>query len=402
MIKKRILFVDDEAKVLEGLRRMLYSMRNEWEMMFITSAKKALQILEGLEFDVIVSDMKMPEMDGAELLNIVKEKYPHIIRIILSGYSDKDMIMRTLGATDQFLSKPCSPETLKTTINNVLSAQKTVARKELRALVSELTSLPTLPDLYVKLKTTLDSSSSSFTEIADIISTDVSVSAKVLQLVNSAFFGLRQRIENIHRAVVYLGMETLKAIVLTTDVFSKFTVEEVKKFHIDELYRHSVFVCFLARKIFENKVNNLLLIDEVGMMGLLHDIGKIVLIRNKPAEYDTIYKQKLSSPEHLSDLEEQILGITHEEVGGYLMALWGLPDPIVKGISCHHSPLLHPDDDFSTFSAVYIANVLAHRNAEDKIIKDNLRFDDTYISKLRVSEDIPKWQELCKSFIVKG
>ncbi|MEO7650489.1 MAG: response regulator, partial [Bryobacteraceae bacterium] len=104
---KQLLFVDDEPKVLEGLKRSLRPMREDWNMSFVTSGAEALQTLEQAPFDVIVSDMRMPVMDGAQLLNEVRQRFPQVVRIVLSGQSDKELIYQSIAATHQYLDKPC-------------------------------------------------------------------------------------------------------------------------------------------------------------------------------------------------------------------------------------------------------------------------------------------------------
>ena len=105
--KTRILFVDDEPLVLQGLQRMLRPMRNEWEMAFVESGRRALEEMATLPFQVVVSDMRMPGMNGAQFLSHVQELYPRTVRLILSGHADKDLIMKCVGTAHQFLAKPC-------------------------------------------------------------------------------------------------------------------------------------------------------------------------------------------------------------------------------------------------------------------------------------------------------
>ena len=427
-MKKRILFVDDESRVLAGLRRMLYPLRNEWDMTFAGSGREALSILEnGEEYDAIVSDMRMPDIDGSELLNTVKERYPNMVRFILSGYSDRDMILRTIGSTDQFLTKPCDPEMLKETLNKAFEAQKMVDKRRIQKMVSGMKNLPTLPDLYLKLREVLSSSKSSFRQIADIVSQDVTVTAKVLQLVNSAFFGLRHRIENIQHAVTYLGLETLKAVVLTADVFSKFSEQEIERFNVRELYRHSISVGVLGKKIAETISSDKLFIDEVGMIGILHDIGQVVFIRNKAEEYYELLQANRQMPMGLYAFEEKRFGISHAELGGYLMSLWGLPENIVNAISFHHHPTLGSKTQFSGTTAVYVANILDHEPAwdipqtgtapadgvqqpgvpgnepqqpasvDESILHDLSGFDVKYLETLGITNNIALWRKMCQN-----
>jgi len=398
--KARILFVDDEQKVLEGLERMLHSMRKEWHMTFINSGKDALAIMQHLPFDVVISDMRMPEMDGAELLGEVKKLYPQTVCFILSGYSDKEMILKTVGPADRFLNKPCSAQELKESISKALKARGSIGDKEsLMAMVAGMKRLPTMPALYTKLQELLNSKNSSLKDISDVIAKDISMTAKALQLVNSAFFGLRHQIKDINHAVVYLGIETIKAIIITTDVFSKFTPEEVKVFDIKELYKHSIITGVLASKIAATISEEL--VDPSAMAGMLHDIGKIIFIQNKAEEYKAVCERyrKERIPYHV--LEKEWIDTNHAEIGGYLMSVWGLPSKIVDAISFHHQPLTSEKSAIvNVTTVIHIANYLYYKlcNLEEEA---GSRLDERYVQQLALKKDIGKWMVLGKPVVEK-
>lgn len=394
--KKRIIFVDDEQKVIDGLKRMLFVMRDKWEMYFVTTGKRALEIMSAKDFDVIVSDMRMPEMDGAELLAQVKDLYPHTIRFILSGYSEEDMILKTVGHTHQFLTKPCNAEELKTVICAALDAQSAVGgKKELIAAVSKMNDLPSLPELYVKVRKLLESPSSSFQDISDVIAKDISMTAKILQLVNSAFFGLRHKINSLQQATVFLGIKTIKGIIIATDVFSKFSDEEVETFCIKELYRHSILSGVLAGKIAAT-VNNKL-VDQASMAGMLHDIGRIMFIRNKPSEYKDILKKSQEMKQDLYIVEQKMLTINHGEIGAYLMSLWRLEPEIVHAIAFHHQPELANDSAFSIVTAVYMADVLYYELVSPEMNLSGINY--SYLKKLNVYKLLPQWRDMAKTLV---
>ena len=238
--RKRILFVDDEARILEGLRRMLRVMRSQWDMMFAGSAAEALQELETRPYDVIVSDMRMPGMHGADLLESVKRKYPRMVRIALSGQTSKEEVLRAVGPVHQYLPKPCDADTLKATITRVCSFREILVNPRLQGLITQLESLPCISSFYTELIEELHSDDASVQKVSGIISQDIGMTVKVLQMVNSAFFGVRQHVQSLAQAVTLLGLETIRSLALTAKIFSCFEPVSLQNFSIHSLWQHCV------------------------------------------------------------------------------------------------------------------------------------------------------------------
>src|SRR5581483_2981795 len=142
---KRILFVDDEPKVLDGLQRMLYPLRNDWEMVFVASTQEALECLAKSEFDVLVTDVRMPEMAGMQLLAEVVERYPKVIRMILSGSVEQEMTLPSVMLAHQYLIKPCHPDTLRSAVERVAKFKVMLDDPQLRLVISKTQSLPSIP-----------------------------------------------------------------------------------------------------------------------------------------------------------------------------------------------------------------------------------------------------------------
>ena len=204
-MKKRILFVDDEDMVLQGLRRMLRPLREEWDMEFAESGVKALELMAQHPFDVIVSDMRMPGMNGAELLNEVMVRHPKTVRLILSGQAEKDLIVKCVGATHQYLAKPCEPDALRATVARTTSLEFNISNERIRAVVSRIDKLPSLPSLYIELNKVLAEEDVSMEQVGEVVRKDIAMTCQVLKIVNSAFFGLRREVTTPDEAASYLG-----------------------------------------------------------------------------------------------------------------------------------------------------------------------------------------------------
>ena len=346
-MKKRILFVDDEPSVLHALGRMLRRARHEWDMEFAGSGQEALDRLAASAVDVVVSDVRMPGMDGSELLQRVRERYPTAVRIALSGQCDRQTALKAVGPTHQFLSKPCDSETLKSTVARACRLYDRLDQQQHKRIVSHIQSIPSLPAVYAELVTELESPDASIRRAGQIVSRDVGMTAKVLQLVSSGFFGTPQQVASPSEAVSLLGLDTIRPLAFSADAFSPFSPHCVHARSLEILTEHSLAVAEAARAIAEAESNDPALIGGAYLAGMLHDVGLFVL-----AHYD---------PQHFLAAQATCSRTTHADLGASLLGLWGLPDPIVEAVAQHHRPDLPADRPFGPLAAVRAADALQNR-----------------------------------------
>ena len=359
-----IIFVDDEINIIQGLQRMLYPFRKDWNMSFCNSGEEALQLLATNKFDVVVSDMRMPKIDGLHLFTKIKELYPNIVRIILSGYTEKESILNLPNVAHQFLSKPCDAATLKESIERISRLRDFVNNEKMLKLISGISNIPTLPDIYVKLQKEISSSAASIKGVGEIISKDVAMTTKILQLVNSAFFGVSQKITDPVYAVSFLGFETIKSLALYVKIFSSLSFNDYNKFFAERVFQHSYRVGELARKIIRSEIYDKSVLDTTFLGGLIHDIGKLVLLQT-PDYTEKIHKQMADNKLSFVEAEYKLFETSHSEVGAYLLGLWGLPVPILEIAAFHDVPLKQEDIEASPMSAVHLANMLVNQEKFD-------------------------------------
>jgi HD-like signal output (HDOD) protein/ActR/RegA family two-component response regulator len=391
-MKKRILFVDDEVNVLQGLRRMLNAMRHEWDMVFVESGQEALALLAQAPCDVIVSDMRMPGMDGVQLLTQVMERFPLTIRIILSGYADSSMVLKAVGPVHQYLAKPCDAATIQVTVARACALRSLLADPTLQGLVAGMQTLPTLPTLYLEVLEAVQAPHGSLERVGDIMGRDMSMTAKMLQLVNSAFFGLRRHVSSPGEAVKLLGLDTIKALVLSMQIFSHFDHQQEGAFALDVLWQHSLATSTCAKRIAQEEQQDRHVVDHAFMAGLLHDVGTLILAANLPDLYRATRVQAQAHGTTVWEAERALLGTTHAEVGAYLLGLWGLPDPIVEALAFHHCPSACPDQRFSPLTAVHIANALVHTEDSTEAGGTAVALDSAYVAQLGLSERLSTWR----------
>lgn len=394
---KRILFVDDEPKVLQGLQRMLRHQRDAWEMVFADGGQQALRLLEEKPFDVVVSDMMMPGMDGAQLLTEVMARFPQTVRIVLSGHSNQEANLRLVGPAHQYLSKPCDPEHLTETVRRACALRDLLADVQLKQLVSQLKSLPSLPDIYVKVMNEMQKEEPSLAHIGELISLDIAMSVKILQLVNSAFFGLPREVSSPAEAVVFLGIETVKALVLSVKLFSQFEHKTSALFSVERLWEHSHMVAMVARMIAAEEKLSRQMVNQAFIAGLLHDVGRLILVAGMPQQYNEVVKLAREQGISLWQAEKSLLGATHAEVGAYLLGLWGLPNPVVEAVALHHRPAFGLNQGLQLPTIIHVANVLIHERDVDR---DGFQYDELdrgHIQQLMLEDMVEVWRQMAKA-----
>ena len=394
-MKRRILFVDDEPMVLNGLQRTLRKMRREWDMTFVGSGREALEVLGKKPMDVIVSDLRMPEMDGGRLLAEVKKQHPQVVRIILSGQLDQEMTLKSVQLAHQSLSKPCDAEVLKHTLAKLFALRDFLSDDSIKSIISQIESLPSMPSIYTEIVTEMQSEDPAIKKVGEIISKDLSMTAKILQMVNSAFFGLFQKIKSPEQAVMMLGMETIKALVLSVKIFSEFNQKSFAWFNIDDLFNHSLAVSLHAKTIIKNENLDQGLINNSMMAGLLHDLGKLILATNFEKSYRQVLTEAEGTGKNLLDLEYEAFGTSHAEIGAYLMGLWRLENSIIEAIAFHHLPARSMTQNMGLLAAVHVGNALDHEAQTPSGESTELQCDTEYLNKLEITNRIPPWRQAC-------
>ncbi len=394
-----VLFVDDETNVLNGLRLVLRPLKGAWEMAYAENGMEALEILSEKRFDVIISDMRMPGMDGGDLLSEVQRLYPHMLRIILSGYSDQEMIMKTVKPAHQFLSKPCNHKDLQDTVERSMRLRSVLGNERIRSILSDVDALPSLPEVYGKLEEELRKEVPSLQLLGDLIEQDMGLTASLLKLVNSSFFGLRRHVSSPHQAVVLLGTETVKSLMLIIELVKGFVVDKSIGFSATLLWQHSTHVGHIARCASERLGMGKDVVDHAFIAGLLHDVGKLVLLTRFKSEYMKVLELVRTEGVYVNTAEQQVFGATHAEMGAYLLALWGLPPSVVEAVQHHHAPVYGETAEFGPMAAVHIGNVLERQIHVINAHYEQPKMDEMYIRALGLEGRLGELETMCRELL---
>ncbi|HEY1555371.1 MAG TPA: HDOD domain-containing protein [Kofleriaceae bacterium] len=348
--KKRILFVDDEPAILAGLKSLLRKERDRWEMVFASGAEAALAELTKQPFDVVISDMRMPGMDGAALLARIKQESPSTVRVMMTGHAESEAILRALPSTHQLLSKPCFAGTLRAVLERCRGLDAGIGDASILAVVGGLDRLPSPPAMYVALTDIVADGRASPADVAAIIEDDPAVAAKVLQLANTSYFGEGRAICSIERAVSCLGNERIQYMVLATSSFTEVSCEP-SGIDIDAIQRDGRESARAVRRLVTEREAG----DIAFAAALLHDVGHIVLGLGMGAAYRRVLARAETTRQPLHVVERELLHLTHADVGACLLDLWGLPRSIVEAVRYHHDPDAAPAETRAIAAAVHAA-----------------------------------------------
>lgn len=392
---KWILFVDDEPRVLSGIRKSMRRKRDSWEMVFAESGAAALAQLERRPFDVIVSDMRMPEMDGAELLTQAQRRFPNVIRIVLSGHAEFEATLRAASVAHRFLVKPCDSEKLEDAIQRALHLRGLLRDPDLAQALASVNDLPSLPSTYAELNRMLADPRIGIPEIARLVEKDMGMCAKIFQFANSAALSGRRAVTSIQQALMFLGTNMLKNLVLSVEVFDAFSTSlETSGFSLERSQRHAVLTAGIAQKLVASRH----MAEDTFIAAILHDVGHLVIASQMPKRYAEITAAAAAKDLPRHAVEREILGIGHGQIGAYLLGLWGLPFTVVEAVAHHHDPGSVSHFEFDTLGAVHVANVLAHEvdDGGDTVFDPMNR---SYLGRVGKEGAIGEWRDLAETCV---
>jgi len=393
---KRILFVDDEAMILDSLKRMLRGQRKEWEMAFVDGGEAALKEMAKNEFDVIVTDMRMPGMDGAELLDRVQALYPSTVRIVLSGHSDLEACVRAARVAHQFLGKPCDPEVIREVVIRACNTHSLLDGTDLKKTLGAVQSLPAVPRVYSQLVDAMTDEDVGIGDVASIVEQDIGISAKLLQLVNSSFFGVAKAIADIRQAASHLGMNMIRDLTLSTEVLSAFSNKKLPSgFSLDQEHAQSMLAARIAKRIPENKRDS----EDAFLAAALHHIGKLIIATELTDQYPLI--TKACNEQNLCEVEAEksVLGVSHARIGAYLLGVWGMPFTIVEAVAYHHRPADVEQTKFGVLGAVHVASLFAEElkpTERGSSSNPTTSIDEDYLRSMGVLDSLPAWRAIAE------
>lgn len=353
---RRILIVDQRSQVFEALNETMQATGPQWRVQAALTGEEALEALAAEPADVVVADEQLAAMDGVTLLTRVRDKHPTTIRMILSEAASSQRPSVAAIVAHRMLAKPANVAELGVAIRRSCALHRLTDQADAYRKTMATTTLPSRPGVYMELNRVLSDPRWQPNQVSAVLERDVALSAKVLQLANSALYGPAQDINSVQAAVMYLGVDTIRSLALTAEAFGKLAPRNAEGFSIETFQTHAMLVARIVSAILPAGRTQ----QEAVTAALLHDIGKLVLISNGGARWIELTQRAADRKLPMHEVERESEGVTHADIGAHLLSLWGLPDAIAEAVAMHHRAGVVEGLALDAVAAVHIANSLAH------------------------------------------
>jgi putative nucleotidyltransferase with HDIG domain len=393
----RILVLIDDTAELAQAAPLFSQLPEGWKVTFSQTPADALYVLDQVPFDIVFVDLKAGPLASTQFLHEVWARYPKTIRFLLAANMEPDLMVTCALGPHQFLQKPIDASAVRGALDRATLVDRLFREPRVQNLVSRIRTFPSRPTVYVEVMRELRSSDSSPQVVGELVSRDLAISSKLLQITNSAFFGFSQRVSSPAEAVLLLGMETTASLVLGIEAFARLDNVKLLYFSTDQVWKHSQAVANSARAIADAMTNDASIAHDAFTGALLHDIGKLALAVN----FEDQYRQALNEAREKNvpawEIEKEMFGATHAEVGAYLLSLWGLPASVIEAVASHHLPSRELPTKFSPLTAVHLANALDYAESSGQSGFPEFRLDLDYPAELHLQENLEELREIART-----
>jgi putative nucleotidyltransferase with HDIG domain len=396
-MKKRILFVGEDQTLCQEFQAQCPGPESAWTTQHARTEEEALAACQQHTIAAIVTEANLGGKNGTELLDAVMRRQPKALRVIVSDPADMESTVKCIGHAHHHVLKPCSAQTLLNVLEQAFAQEAWLPSEPVQGLIAQMRQVPSPLKAYTQIVEEMKSPTCSLEKIGRLIEQDPAIAAKVLQLANSAVFGRELNVVSTTEAIGYIGLETTKAVVLLAHTFSSFDNLKLVHFSVEDLWRHSVQVGRLARRVAELEKANEDVAEQAFAAGLLHDIGKLLFAANHSGLFGKVLRLAREQHCNLWEAEAQILpGVGHAELGATVLGIWGLPKTITEAVALHHRPWRQRGHGFSTITAVHVANIVDHDNHPDPTIIMPSQINTAYLKDLGLAERVEAWRQGCE------
>lgn len=356
-----VLVVDGDSRFLDAVRVDPTFNLPGWVVRVAATAAAAEQAVKEARADIFVVGGGLADSGPIEFLKKSKELSPNSLRFLLYAESEKDLLGKTHGLTHRRMEKPVAPSALSLAVRQVLVTHLRIRKPEVSKIVRETKELHVNTQPMQELLKTADDPECELEDLARIIMQHPTAVATILQVVNTAFYGTSGDIETIEEALQILGMDFVRNLAITELAKKQLRLSPGLHELANSILQHSIETSQYGQRM-KQHVKNLRLIQQLSSVALLHDLGKLVLLASKGNDYADLMGQSVDSNTPCWKLERANYGCDHAAIGGFLFAMWGLPEVIVRAVTWHHQPEKVSQKEYCATSLLHFANYAAHSN----------------------------------------
>ena len=388
MASKSILLAFADPQVLAETTQALDA---GWEATSVATDTEALAQLEERSFDAFLVDFNLGSPDASDLLNYALEWRPDTVRYLLAYEADLALVAAKVLGSPNILPKPSDPASLKKRLEE--GVNDSTPEQNGADSPTQANPGPAVPSVYGAVLKAIESLGVTDQHVGEIIAQDEELSSELVRLTNSSYLGLPSDISHAVEAVRCLGFETVKALVLALQFLAEHGRLKPAYLSLDQLWQHSVKVGQIARDLVLFETKDRTLASQALIAGLLHDLGKVVLANNFADLYGRVHSLARKQPVTLWDVEKEMFGANHGEIGACLIGMWNMPGPVVDATALHHEPPLGEHERLTPLAALHIANVLEHQLSTDN---DGMMvapiINTAFLEELGLLQRLPVWR----------
>lgn len=394
---KRMLVVNSGGRDFLLFDHFAAEFSEEWAIEHVINCNEVDSLLSKNEFDVVVAVVNDDVELIINLFSELKKTNPKILRFVLTNQVSERKVINALDAISAYFNQEIKALELYSSLERNLMIEDIVNAEKFLSSHGISDSLPSMPSLYADLIELLNTEEASIKEISALMKRDPAMTTKLIQLVNSSFFGLRRAIVSAEDAAVMIGIEPIKALVLSEQSFKLFKNRKIPSTYVQRLWNHSTMVAAFSRCIARYEGADKYDADTAFTAGMIHDIGKLIMLEYLPDDC-LEYAGALTEDTYESlDVERMVFGTTHPNVAGLLLSKWGFTNNLLEPVIFHHKPLwLHKE--FSPLQAVFAADCFYHEFFGHG--DESSRLGTVYNDCHSIQNKAHKWKDACHSLIV--
>jgi putative nucleotidyltransferase with HDIG domain len=396
MYLKRVLFIDSNEAILQAYKEQFQYKGEDWQTFFATDATTSMEILTYSAIDIVIADLRMPMVETEPLFLLIQKGWPKVVRVIVSPTSATSKDIDLISLSHRFITKPSNLEELETIIDSIYYLQRIVLSDETRKVASEIDSIPALPEIFKQLTEEINSSDPSMKRVGEIIARDVGLSADILKMINSPYFGLKNQVSSPEHATKLLGLEVVKGVALSASLMHSFALTGINMDRVESVVEHSLVTANITKLILESEKVSSVLVDMAFSAAILHDVGYLMFASSNviSEKYQGAIEISEANYRPLWEVEREILGTTHGEVGAYLLGLWGFPDAIVEAVAFHHTPGKSAGDSSMILCALHLADIFTDEIFPKLSFGSPGGVDYSFLERMHISSHKDSWRQM--------